>query len=148
MSPQGMGSATQPPKERSSLDLVNKCEEMMSQAYEFIRHFPKHQQHSLGADIRDTMTRLLHLVYRCARRFYKKTTLEDLIIEIDFLRSQVRVAYTSRYIDKKKYTNWAKMNDEIGRMIGGWYKSLQENSGGDGRRRKRENGRSGQSVAC
>ncbi|MDK2751211.1 diversity-generating retroelement protein Avd [Vreelandella aquamarina] len=124
--PQGPGHVIQPPKERSSLDLVDKCEEMMGQAYEFIRHFPKHQQHSLGADIRETMTRLLHLVYRCARRFHKKTTLEDLIVEIDFLRSQVRVAYNSRFIDVKKYTKWAAMNDEIGRMIGGWYKRLQE----------------------
>ena len=148
MSPQGMGPATQPPKERSSLDLVSKCEEMMSHAYEFIRHFPKHQQHSLGADIRDTMTRLLHLVYRCARRFYKKTTLEDLIVEIDFLRSQVRVAYNSRYIDRKKYTSWAKMNDEIGRMIGGWYKKILARIEEDEQRKRQEKRRGRTSAAC
>ncbi|MGO2878526.1 MAG: diversity-generating retroelement protein Avd [Halomonas sp.] len=122
---QDIGEAPKPPKERNSLDLVDKCEGMMGHAYEFVRHFPKHQQHALGADIRTTMTNLLRLVYRCARRFYKKTTLEDLIIEIDLLRSQVRIAYNSRYIDKKKYTNWAIMNDEIGRMIGGWHKNIQ-----------------------
>lgn len=135
---QSIGEAPKPPKERNSLDLVDKCESMMGCAYEFVRHFPKHQQHSLGADIRNTMTNLLRLVYRCARRFYKKTTLEDLIIEIDLLRSQVRIAYSSRYIDKKKYTNWAIMNDEIGRMIGGWYKNIQSAMDADKGRKSAE----------
>lgn len=120
----GFSAAMKPPKERSSIDLVDKCEDMMSSAYEFIRHFPRYQQQALGVDIRKTMTRLLHAVHRCARKFYKKTTLEDLIVEIDFLRSQVRTAYNAKYIDIKKYTKWAKMNDEIGRMIGGWHKKI------------------------
>jgi len=120
----------------------------MSHAYEFIRHFPKYQQHSLGSDIRDTMTNLLRLVYRCARRFYKKTTLEDLIVEIDLLKSQVRTAYKSRYIDKKKYINWAKMNDEIGRMIGGWYKKILARIEEDEQRKRQEKRRGRTSVAC
>lgn len=119
-------TSIKPPQERSSIDLVDKCESMMKEAYEFILHFPKYQQHSLGADIRGTMGRLLYLVHRCARRFHKKTTLEDLVVEIDYLRSQVRVAYNSKYIDPAKYISWAQMNDEIGRMIGGWHRSLSE----------------------
>jgi len=62
----------------------------------------------------------------CNKRYHKKTTLQDLDAELDLLRCQVRAAKALGYLDIRKYEHWAKLNDEIGRMIGGWIKSMSE----------------------
>lgn len=112
----------------SHVDLLirQRCEEMINYAYVAIRHFPKFERHVLGAEIRATLWSLLRNVIVCNKRYHKKTTLTDLDAELDVLRAQVRVSYDLRYIDQKKYENWSRMNDEIGRMLGGWIKSQRE----------------------
>lgn len=113
------------PRERDPLILAVKMREMMGVGYEILAYIPKYQKHALGADIRNTMTTMLRLTYRLARRYHKKTTLEDLIIEVDVLKSQVLLASESRYIDAKKHARWAKLNDEIGRIVGGWKRRIE-----------------------
>jgi hypothetical protein len=111
----------------SHADLLirQRCEEMIQYAYVTIRHFPKFERHVLGAEIRETVWKLLRMIIICNKRYHKKTTLTDLDAELDVLRSQVRTAFGLQYIDLKKYEHWARMNDELGRMIGGWMKSQQ-----------------------
>lgn len=101
-----------------------KCEAMIVYGHVAIRQFPKMERHVLGAEIRTTMWQILRLIVVCNKRYHKKTTLQDLDAEIDLLRSQVRMAKNLGHFDFKKYENWARLNDEIGRMVGGWVKSL------------------------
>ena len=51
--------------------------------------------------------------------------MQDLDASLDLLRSQVRTAYKLRYLDTRKYEIWARHMDEVGRMIGGWFKSIK-----------------------
>ena len=99
-----------------------KCEAMIEYGHIAIRQFPKMERHVLGAEIRTTMWQVLRLIVICNKRYHKKTTLQELDAEIDLLRSQVRMAKNLNYLDFKKYENWARLNDEIGRMTGGWIK--------------------------
>lgn len=109
----------------SHTDLLirQNCEELISFSYEAIRNFPKFERHVFGAEIRQTLWRMLRMIIICNKRYHKKTTLTDLDAELDVLRSQVRMAFNFRYIDTKKYESWSRRNDELGRMIGGWIKS-------------------------
>lgn len=111
----------------SELAIRQKIEDMMAYAYQAIRQMPKSEKFSLGADIRASMIKLLQLVIRCNKRFTKKTTMQDLDIELDTLRGLVRVAHNLNMIPFKKYAIWSEKLDEIGRMIGGWFKSIQYN---------------------
>lgn len=108
------------PHDGHFLEIGQKCEEMIKDAYIILKQFPRVERHVLGAEIRQSMWSLLRLITRAGRRFHKKTTLEDMAIEIDMLRSQVRVAKQLGYIATDKYRNWAVKNDEIGRKIGAW----------------------------
>jgi hypothetical protein len=72
------------------------------------------------------MFRLLELVITCNKKYYKKTTLQELDVELDVLRSYVRLGFNLHYLPIKKYELWSKFNDEIGRMIGGWMRSQKE----------------------
>ena len=68
------------------------------------------------------MRKMLELAIICNKRYYKNVTLRDLDVELDLLRSYVRLAFNLHFLPPKKYEVWAKLNDEIGRMLGGWIK--------------------------
>lgn len=107
------------------LSIEEKCREMMMYAYQALNQFPKQERHVLGAEIRLSMLRLQRLIITAFKRYHKKTTLTDLDIELQVLKRQVRLAKDLRFIDIKKYQVWAEKLVEIGKMIGGWIKSIQ-----------------------
>lgn len=111
------------------LKIKTKVEDCLEWSYGALRHFPKHERHVLAAEIRSALWQLLRLVVTCNRRYYKKTTLQDLDVELDLLRSQVRLAHRLRYIDIRKYETWSRQLDEIGRMVGGWLRSQRGGAG-------------------
>ena len=108
------------------LILKEKCKDMMKYAYQAIRDIPKDYRYTLGTDIRDSMSTLLKLIVRCGKKYYKKTTLEDMDIELDTLRTYIQVAVENKVITIKEFEHWAKLLNELGRMIGGWKRSLKE----------------------
>jgi len=108
-------------------DLIvkQKIEDMIAYGYVALRQFPKHERHVLNQEIRQTMWRLLELVVVCNKRYYKKNTLQDIDVTLDILRSKVRLAFDLKYLPMSKYEHWSKMLDEIGRLVGGWIKSMR-----------------------
>ncbi|MCD6526987.1 MAG: diversity-generating retroelement protein Avd [Desulfuromonas sp.] len=110
----------------SDLAVKQKAEDMIAYGYVALRQFPKSERHVLSQEIRQSLWRLLRLIVVCNRRYYKKTTLQDLDAELDLLRSQVRMAQSLGYLPFKKYEVWSRMLDEIGRMVGGWIKSVRQ----------------------
>jgi four helix bundle protein len=109
----------------TALLIEDKCREMMLYGYQALKQFPKHEKHVLGAEIRLSMLQLQRLVITAFKRYHKKTTLTDLDIELAILKRQVRLAKDLRYLDLKKYQHWIEKLVEIGRMIGGWIKSVK-----------------------
>jgi len=116
--------------QKNDLLIRQKCEAMIAYGHTAIRQFPKMERHVLGAEIRITMWSLLRLIVVCNKRYHKKTTLQELDAELDLLRSQVRMAKTMGYLAFKKYEIWARLNDEIGRMVGGWVKAIAGDGNG------------------
>lgn len=93
--------------------------------YQALKQFPKHEKHVLGAEIRLSMLQLQRLIVTAFKRYHKKTTLTDLDIELAILKRRVRLAKDLRYLDLKKYQIWIGQLVEIGKMIGGWIKSIK-----------------------
>ncbi len=108
------------------LKIRQKVEDMIVYGYTAMRQFPKSEKHTLAADIKQSMFRLLSLVITTNKKYYKKTTMQELDIELDFLRALVRVAMQLQFLPFKKYEFWANILNEIGRMIGGWLKSIRQ----------------------
>ena len=123
------------PREPRITDLLirQKCEAMIEYGYVALRQFPKFEQHVLSAEIRRCLWSLMRLIVVCNKKYHKKTTLQELDAEMELLRSQVRMAKSLGYLDFKKYEHWSRLNDEIGRMIGGWIKSMGPGAVGDAR---------------
>lgn len=98
---------------------------MLMYGYVAVQQFPKCERHVLGAELRASMLQLQRLIITAFKRYHKKTTLTELDIELELLKRRVRLAKDLKYISVHRYQVWVGMLVEIGRMIGGWIKSVK-----------------------
>lgn len=107
------------------LKILQKSYDMVKYGYCALRQFPKSEKYSLAADIKQSMYAIIHLIIRANKRYHKKTTLQDIDIEIEALRHLIRMAMDLNFLPFKKYEVWSRLLNEIGKMLGGWMKSIQ-----------------------
>lgn len=127
------GNDRRPTSSTSELEVCQKVEEMIEYAYCAVRHFPKSERHVTSQEIRATAWRLLRLVIICNKRYHKKTIMQELDAELELLRRQIRLAMRLGFLPFKQYAHWARLNDEIGRLIGGWLRAQRTTQQGGGR---------------
>jgi len=104
--------------------LLQKILDMMDYAYIALRQFPKSEKYALATDIKHCMDLILGYAITAQKRYYKRTTLQEMDVEIAKLRAYIRLSYNQRFISMDKYQNWSDMVVEIGRMLGGWLKTV------------------------
>lgn len=105
------------------MKILQRANDMIEYGYKALRQYPKSERHTLAADTKLCMYNVLKLIIRANKRYFKKTTLQDLDIEIDTLRHLIRLGQSLGFLPFKKYEVWSKQINEIGRMLGGWIKS-------------------------
>lgn len=119
-------------KETTVFILKTKIEDMMKYGKKAVSQFPKRERATAG-EINRTMVKMYRLSIEIEKKYYKKTTLQELDIELDILRHLVRLAMDKDYYDGsatpplpfKKYKYWSGLLDEIGRIIGGYMKYVK-----------------------
>jgi len=105
----------------------------------YLNHFPSHEKHGLALKIRQTAYEMYDYIVEAQKRYHKKTTLTNLDIKHEQLRMQVRLAFELSYfghpktekvsvqkLNAKRYLVISASIDEIGKIIGGWIKSLKQ----------------------
>ena len=99
-----------------------KIEQMIIWSNSPIKNFPRHEKYVMGAEIRKSMYQLLRLVIKANRQHHRKTTLLEVDVELDFLRSLVAEASdpSKRYVSRNQYKTWSEHLAVIGRLVGGW----------------------------
>lgn len=107
--------------------IKEKIYEMILYGNPRLKDFPKTERYVLAGDIRKTMYGMLEMAVRLEKKYHKKTTLQDLDIEVDVLRNLLRLAKDPNLYPKQKpcldfhtWEVWIRKVDEIGRMIGGY----------------------------
>ena len=108
------------------LKILQKTFDMMKYAYPALLQYPKGERFALCADIKRCMDTILERIIEANKKYFKKTTLQELDVEIEKLRTYIRLSYVLGYLPLRKYDLWSGMVDEIGRMCGGWIKSAQK----------------------
>ena len=81
----------------------------------------------MAVDIKNSMYKLLRLCIECDKKYYKKTTMRDMDVELEILRCLFRVAAApeQKYISIKKYGIVSKYLNEIGKMLGARMKTVR-----------------------
>lgn len=88
----------------------------------------------LAIEMRETMLRMYKLSIELEKKYYRKTTAQELDIELESLRHLVRMASEKEYFGTKyapslsthQYETWSRYNSTIGKMLGAYIKSLQK----------------------
>lgn len=106
------------------LALQAKLEELEHYTDTVLLQFPKYERHLLSADIRRSVSMIQRLTIVAWKRYHKKTSLQDLDIEVEVLRGWLRKALRAGHIRPHRYEVWARHVNDVGRMVGGWIKSL------------------------
>jgi len=107
----------------------------------YLNHFPKHEKYALANRIRSTAYEVYDYVSEGQKRYFKKTTLTNLDVTHEKLRMQLFLAYELGYfcfkdgkqsnekpeeLEKHRFAAISRLNDELGKMIGGWIKKVKE----------------------
>lgn len=87
----------------------------------------------LADDLRRSMLKMYNLAVEIEKKYYRKTTTQELDVELEWLRHLVRLAADKDYCGAKfapplsthQYEVWAKLNKEIGNLLGGYINSLR-----------------------
>jgi hypothetical protein len=115
-----------------SFILKEKIGDMMKYGYPLTMQFSR-KNRELADQMRVCMLTLYRKAVEIEKKYYKKTTTQELDVELDVLRHLVRMAADKDFCGTKyappltaqQYKVWATKNDEIGRLIGGYIKSLK-----------------------
>ncbi len=108
------------------LKVKQKTEDMIQYGYIALKQFPKSERFTLAADIKKSMFAMLELTIRANRARDKRDALFAIDTELEILRSQVRLAMNLEFLPFVRYEVWSGYLAELGRMIGGWTKSLKK----------------------
>lgn len=116
-------------RDTTSFILKEKIADMMKYGKQAVANFPRRERQTAD-EIRMSMLTMYRLSIMVEKKYYKKTTLQELDIELDVLRHLIRLAQDRDYYGRnvapplpfKKYEYWSGMLSEIGRIIGGYMK--------------------------
>lgn len=106
------------------LKIIEKVFDMMDYAYPALAQFPKSEKFALVTDMKHSMDTLLERCVEAQKKYYKKTTLQELDVELAKLKVYIRLAHKLGFLPDKKYEVWSSMVVEIGKMLGGWLKTV------------------------
>ena len=100
--------------------VVDKMESMMVYAEPILQKYPKFARFNLVTDIIRCMDRIMETAVEAEKKYFKKTTLQTLDVDVERLRRYVRISLRLKYISHRTYKVWSEKVNEVGRMVGGW----------------------------
>lgn len=112
---------------QNEVPLFQKIYDFYKLFYSYIDHFPKKSREILGQKIESTILELVEFISQAsfAGQNEKTDNLTKASIKLDFLKVLFRLSFELKIIDQKKYILLEEKLQEMGRMLGGWIKSLK-----------------------
>lgn len=116
--------------EQLEIPILKKFYGLYKDFHTFRSSIPKQDRHTLWQKCENLSLELLELVLLASQRTKneKLSSLETASVKLNILRFLVRLAREIKVIDDKKYLALETAIDEIGRMLGGWIKSVATKS--------------------
>lgn len=92
-----------------------------------VPHIPKSSRYSIGLRIENKFLDLLEISYTAyfIQKADKAEKISECIFTLDIIKFFISVAWEGKLLSNKQYEEIALKLDEIGKMLGGWRKSLR-----------------------
>lgn len=91
-----------------------------------VQHIPKGSRYTLGARIEQRWLDLLESTYIAyfSEKIGKEERIARCILVLDTLKFLISIAWEGKLLSHKQYEDLAVNLNEVGKMFGGWRKSL------------------------
>ena len=110
------------------MKILQKVFDMMEYGYLALAQLPKSEKFALVTDIKHCMDIMLERCIEAQKKYYKKSTLQEFDVENTKLKAYLRLSFNLGFLPPKKYELRSAKVVEIGKMLGGWLKSVNSNS--------------------
>jgi hypothetical protein len=91
--------------------------------------FPKNEKHTLGQTIELNTLKLLEEILFVGSSNINSSLKRDKLTtasnKLDLIKLLIRLSYDIKAIDQKGYISLQEMLQEIGKMLGGWIRSIK-----------------------
>ncbi|MEK7496856.1 MAG: diversity-generating retroelement protein Avd [Patescibacteria group bacterium] len=110
----------------TEIPIISKLYELYKTFYQYIELFPKKDKYALGSACERYLTTTLELLLAAGSvpKNDKLNYLQQANVKFDALKFFIRLARELKLLDSKKYLTLQTNIQEIGRMLGGWQRSL------------------------
>lgn len=122
--------------------ILHKCKETITLLHQQMSHFPRHEKYGLCQQIRNAAYDVYALLIEGQKRYHNKTTVQRLDVRHEQLRALVNLAFDLGYFNYqhharsrtdgealRRYTASSVLINELGAMIGGWIRHLNQEPG-------------------
>jgi hypothetical protein len=114
--------------QQTDIPIIQKTYDLYRALHGLQKGVPKMERHSLWQKVETTTLDALESILKTGYLSPEKRT-EHLLrasLQIDMLRLFIRLSFDIKAINQKSYMALQEAVDEIGRMLGGWIKSLKQ----------------------
>ena len=93
-----------------------------------VAHMPKGARYTMGARIEHKFLELLELLYIAyfTNKESKPEKIDTCILKLDTLKFLISVAWEAKFISHTHFEQISVKLDEVGKMLGGWKKNLEQ----------------------
>jgi len=93
----------------------------------YLAHFPKASRFTLGSKIDEIFLHSIEYSFLASYSITKEKIIlvDRCIARVDLLKLLLQLAWENKALDTKKYVHLSISIGEVGRMLGGWRKQLQ-----------------------
>ena len=111
---------------QSEAPILKETIDLYKEFYEYLKTFPKKDQYVLGKRCEEHIIDFMELIIYAVSLYKqeKKAKLSEANIKFDLLKVLLRMAREFKMLDNKRYLSMEEKIQKIGRMLGGWIRSL------------------------
>ncbi len=94
----------------------------------FLRDFPKANRYTLGSKIDEIFLNAIEFTFLASYTNFKDKIIivDKAISKIDLLKLLILLSWEIKALENNKYIEINKRLEEVGRMLGGWKKQIEE----------------------
>lgn len=114
-------------KSIADIPIVHALYHLYKILHGLLQKFPKSQRYSLGSKLQTELLSLIETIITAATlsdQQQKRTQLTIASAKLDVLRLLIRLAKDCKCLTNEAYLDLESQLNDIGKMIGGWLKSL------------------------
>ena len=97
--------------------------------HKYLLKFNRVDRYTIGSRVDDTFLSLLEFTFRACfgyDKFEKLSLVSQANAKNDLLKFFLQITWEQKLLDRTQYASLIPLLDEIGRMLGGWKKSIEE----------------------